>query len=325
MRPFRSVPSVISAPLVVVAVLVAACTGSVPSPSPSAAAVSAPAASPSAVASAPASASVAPSATENACTAANLKTMTAGKLTIGADNPAFPPYFEPNDGGAKTKPWENGDPTNGKGLESATAYAVADKLGYTKADVVWKPVPFNTAIQPGAKPFDMYLTQVSYSPERAKAVDLSDGYFDLNQAVVALKSNPISKVTTVAGLKDFTLGTQGNTTAYTYITQTIQPTKAPRAYDSLDAALAGLKAKQIDGIVADLPTTFYMRDAQLSNAQIVGSLPTVGPVEHFSILLAKGSPLTACVNQAIAAAKTDGTLPAIVQQWITSQGAPELK
>jgi polar amino acid transport system substrate-binding protein len=258
--------------------------------------------------------------------ASSLQTLTPGTLTVGADNPAFPPYYEPNDNGAKTKPWELGDPTNGKGLESATAFAVAAKLGYTKDQVTWKAVPFNNAIAPGSKPFDMYLTQVSYSAKRANVVDLSDGYFDLNQAVVALKSNSITQVTDVAGLKSFTLGTQSGTTSFDYITNTIQPTKPPRAYDSLNAAIRALNAKQIDGIVADLPTTFYMRDAQLKDAQIVGSLPQAGgTVEHFSILLAKGSALTPCVNEALAAMKSDGTLAGIVQQWITSQGAPELK
>jgi polar amino acid transport system substrate-binding protein len=324
MRPFRRLS------LVVVAILAAACTGtpaatsSAPSVAPSSAVPSV-AASASTVPSAAESPSPAVSATPDPCTPPTLPTIVAGTLSVGADNPAFPPYYQPNDDGSKTKPWALGQPTNGKGLESATAYAVAQKLGYTNDTVAWKAVPFNNAIAPGPKPFDIYLTQVSYSAKRAKVVDLSDGYFDLNQAVVALQSNPISQVTDVAGLKAFTLGTQAGTTSYSYITDTIQPTKQPRAYDSLDAAVSALKAKQIDGIVADLPTTFYMRDAQLSNAVIVGSLPTVGDVEHFSILLAKNSVLTPCVNQAVASLKADGTLAGIVQQWITSQGAPELK
>ncbi|HEY3523694.1 MAG TPA: ABC transporter substrate-binding protein [Candidatus Limnocylindrales bacterium] len=322
MRPFRRMS------LLVVAILATGCTGSpaATSSAPSVAPSTAPAsASVAASPSAGASASPAVSATPSPCTPDQLSTVAAGTLTVGADNPAFPPYYEPNDDGSKTKPWELGQPTNGKGLESATAYAVATKLGYTNDTVAWKAVAFNNAIAPGPKPFDIYLTQVSYSAKRAKVVDLSDGYFDLNQAVVALKSNPIAQVTDVAGLKAFTLGTQAGTTSYTYITDTIQPSKQPRAYDSLDAAVTALKAKQIDGIVADLPTTFYMRDAQLKDAVIVGSLPTVGDVEHFSILLAKNSGLTACVNEAIGAIKSDGTLAGIVQQWITSQGAPELK
>jgi polar amino acid transport system substrate-binding protein len=306
---------------VVLSILIAACSGTAsPSPSSAPSVAASPSASPSTVV-----ASASPSPTADACAAANLTTIAAGKLTIGADNPAYPPYYQPNADGTKMAPWELGQPANGMGLESATAYAVAGKLGFAKDAVVWKALKFDNAIKPGAKDVDLYVSQVSYSAERAAVVDLSDGYFDLNQAVVSVKSNPIAQVTTVAGLKDFRLGTQVGTTSYSYITDQIKPTKAPRAYDSLDAAISGLKAKQIDGIVADLPTTFYMRDAQLDNGVIVGSLPTVGTPEHFSILLAKGSPLTTCVNQALAALKSDGTLPGIVQTWITQQGAPELK
>lgn len=298
-----------------VSILLAACAGANPVPS----------AQPSPSEVAQASQASTPAPTENPCSAANLKTMTAGTLTVGADNPAYPPYYEPDDATPSGSPWELGDPYNGKGLEAATAYAVATKLGFSNSQVAWVVEPFNNAIEPGPKPFDMYLTQVSYSADRAKVVDLSDGYFDLNQAVVALKSNPIAQVTTVAGLKDFTFGSQAGTTSYQYITDQIQPSKAPRSYDSMDTAVKALQAKQIDAIVADLPTAFYMRDAQLTDGVIVGSLPTVGQVEHFSILLAKGSSLTPCVNQALAALKSDGTLQSITQQWITSQGAPELK
>ena len=59
--------------------------------------------------------------------------MTGGQLTIATDKPAFPPYFE------------NDDPTNGKGFESAVAYAIADQLGFDKNEVKWKVVPFNAS------------------------------------------------------------------------------------------------------------------------------------------------------------------------------------
>lgn len=269
----------------------------------------------------------APTATPDPCAAANLKTLTAGTLTIGADNPAYPPFFSIPDPIPSGSPWELGDPTNGHGLESATAYAIAKALGFDAAGagVKWVIVPFNNAVQPGVKAFDIYLTQVSYSADRAQAVDLSDGYFDLNQAVVALAANPIAKVTDVAGLAAFKLGAQVGTTSYQYIVDNIKPTQDPSILNSNDDAISALNAKTIDGIVADLPTTFYMRDAQLTGGVIVGSLPTKGAVEHYSVLLTKGSPLTTCVNAAIAKIKADGTLAGIVTQWITSQGAPELK
>jgi polar amino acid transport system substrate-binding protein len=265
--------------------------------------------------------------TQEACAKENLQTLTAGVLTVGADNPAYPPYYIIEDPAPEGSEWELGQPPSGKGLESATAYAVAGALGFASEEVTWVVAPFATAIQPGPKNFDMYLTQVSYRPARAERVDLSDGYFDLNQAVVAIEGTAIADVTTVAGLKDFRLGTQVGTTSYEYITDQIQPTLEPRAYDSMNAALRALGNGQIDGLVADLPTTFYMRDAQLNNGVIVGSLPTPEgqEIEHFSIVLDKGSPLTACVNAALAALKADGTLEAIRNEWIAGQGAPELQ
>ncbi|HYL40344.1 MAG TPA: ABC transporter substrate-binding protein, partial [Candidatus Binatus sp.] len=266
--------------------------------------------------------------TPDPCAAANLDTITAGTLTVGADNPAYPPFYIPDDTKPAGSMWDLGDPTNGKGLESATAYAIAQQLGFSPDQVTWVVAPFNKVIQPGPKSFDIYLTQVSYNADRAKVVDLSDGYFDLNQAVVALAKDPISKVTTVAGLQPFKLGAQVGTTSYQYIVDQIKPTKDPSVYDTNDAAIKALGAGQIDGVVADLPSTFYMRDAQLTGGQIVGSLPTAPgqAIEHFSVLLNKGSSLTPCVNGAIAALKASGTLDAIRTQWIDVAGAaPKLQ
>jgi polar amino acid transport system substrate-binding protein len=247
-----------------------------------------------------------------------------GKLTVGTDNPPFGPWF----GGppAKGSTWRLSDPTSGEGLESAVAYAIANELGFDRAEVAWVVVPFNNVVRPGPKAFDFDVNQVSYSSERAQAVDLSEGYFDNNQAVVAFKSTSIAKATSVADLKAFRLGAQVGTTSYAYIIDNIAPAAQPRAYNTNDAAIKGLQARQIDGIVVDLGTAFHMRDMQLTNGTIVGSLPTVGAQEYFSAVLSKGSPLTACVNAAIAALKSDGTLDALRKQWIESEGSvPVLK
>lgn len=303
------------------AIVVAACTGTGAgaSPSPS---VAAPTVAPSVAASVAPS----PSASPDACARENLALTTPGVLTIGADNPAFPPYYDfPGDGETATDPWESGDPTNGRGFESATAYAIADALGFAQADVTWIPVPFNNAIQPGKKDFDLYLTQVSYSAERALAVDLSEGYFDLTQAVVSLADNPIADVTTVAGLKPFKLAAPVGTTSLTYITDVIAPAADPSVFDTLDAAIQAVSAGQVDGVVVDLPTAFFITAVQLEGSTIVGSLPATGAeTEYFSAVLDKDSPLTACINQAIVAIKADGTLAAITDEWITGQGAPAI-
>ena len=149
--------------------------------------------------------------------------LTLDQLTIGTDNPAFPPWF----GGTPHKPWEVSDPNSGQGYESAVAYAVAKQLGFDKSEVVWKHVPFANSYAPGPKPFDFDINQISFTPARAKVVDFSDSYYDVNQSVVVNKGTPIASVTSVAGLKPYDLGAQLGTTSYQFIKDTIKPTKQP--------------------------------------------------------------------------------------------------
>jgi polar amino acid transport system substrate-binding protein len=296
------------------ALAVAGCTTAGASPSASTAA-SAPAPS----ASAP---STAPSPSADACAKDSLTTLAAGKLTVGTDNPAYPPYFQIPEGTA-TAPWELGDPTNGEGFESAFAYALADKLGFAEADVAWVVVPFDNSFAPGAKTFDIDVNQVSFKPERAEAADLSDGYYTLNQSIVALKENGVATAKTVADLKAFKFGAQTGTTSLDTINNVIAPTAAAQVYNTNDDAIAGLKAKQIDGLVVDLPTAFYVTAAQVENSVIVGQFapPTGADAEHFSVVLAKDSALTDCVNTAIAAMKSDGTLDAITKEWLSDKAS----
>jgi polar amino acid transport system substrate-binding protein len=297
-----------------IAILAAACSSAGSSVAPSAA-------SPSAVAVVSTAPSVAPSATPDPCAAANLTLVAPGKLTIGTDNPAYPPYYAENADGTKTDPWELGDPTNGQGFESAFAYAVADQLGFTKDQVAWTYVPFDSSYAPGAKTFDIDVNQVSATPERAQAVDLSDGYYFVNQAVVALADNPIASVTSTADLAKYRFGAQTGTTSYKTITDVIKPTAEASLYKSNDAAISGLKAKQIDAIVVDLPTAFYMAAAQLDNGKVVGQFPAPSgaDAEHFSVVLPKGGPLTSCINGAIKAITDDGSLAAITKEWLSDK------
>jgi len=304
--------------------------GASPSPSPSAAPSAAPT-EPATAAPTPTEAPTptpVPTPTPNACAPENLSTLTAGTLTIGADNPAYPPYFAHREGG-NTPPWEEsdftGDPTTGEGFEGATAYAVAGALGFAADKVGWVVVPFNNSFAPGPKPFDFYITQVSYTPERATAVDLSDGYYDVKQSLVALAGTPIASATTISELASFKLGAQVGTTSYSLIVDTIKPTAEPSVYDTNDAAIEALKAKQIDGIVVDLPTADFMTNVQLENGVAVGKFD-LATGEHFSLVLAKGSPLTACVNDAIATLTDDGTLAGFVTKWLPFQdGVPAFK
>ena len=298
--------------------LVACSSGATPSPS-----VSTPSASASAEASAAATSSAAasPSTAANVCTADQVKTLTPGKLTIGTDNPAYPPFFQVPATGAATAPWELGDPTNGEGFESAFAYALAFELGFPADAVTWIVIPFDNAIAPGDKPFDILVNQISGTPERAQAVDLSDGYYFNNQSVVAIKDTPIAAAKSVADLKPYKFGAQIGTTSLDTINNVIAPSTQASVYNTNDDAVAALKAKQIDGLVVDLPTAFYVTSAQVPGSVVVGQFPppTGADAEHFSVVLQKGSSLTDCVNKAIAAMKDRGDLEKITTTWLADK------
>jgi polar amino acid transport system substrate-binding protein len=255
------------------------------------------------------------------CDKADLNLVTDGQLTVGTDNPAYPPWF----GGDEKAPWKITNPASGEGFESAVAYAVADKLGFAKDEVKWIRVAFNTAFAPGPKKFDFDINQISFKPVRAKAVDFSDSYYDVNQALVVVNGTPVAKAKSIAALKPYKFGAQLGTTSYDFINDTIMPSKQPAVFDTNDAAVQALKNKQIDGLVVDLPTAFFVSAAQVENSKILGQFPSLAG-EHFGMVFAKGNSLVSCVNEALAELKADGTLQDIQDQWLSkAAGAPVLK
>jgi polar amino acid transport system substrate-binding protein len=256
------------------------------------------------------------------CAKENLDLVSGGRLTIGTDNPAFPPWF----GGTEQAPWKISDPRSGQGFESAVAYAVADELGFQRGEVEWVVVPFNNSFKPGPKNFDFDINQISYSDERAQAVDFSDSYYDVNQAVVALNASKIANAKSIADLKGAKLGAPVGTTSYQYIVDNVKPSQQPNVYDTNNDAISALKAKQIDGLVVDLPTAFYITAAQVENSKIVGQFPAAGEQERFGMVFEKDSSLVDCVNDALAALKDDGRLDEIQQEWLSDKAsAPVLK
>ena len=307
-----------------IAIVLAACSTTGGTASPSTAPASEPPASEAPASVAPASA--APSQVAEICTAERMPTFAPGTFTIGTDNPAFPPYFEAVDD--PTEPWQLGDPTTGNGFESAFAYALAEELGFSREQVAWTVVPFANSFAPGDKQFDVDINQVSYTPERAENVDMSDGYYFVNQAVVANDGTPAAEATTLTALKDLRLGAQVGTTSFETIQEVIDPNVDASVYDTNDAAIAALDAGQIDAIVVDLPTAFFITAAQMDNGVIVGQIeqPADADAEYFSVVLPKDSPLTECVNAAIAALQSDGRLEAITEEWLSDKAnAPVLQ
>jgi polar amino acid transport system substrate-binding protein len=233
---------------------------------------------------------------------------------VATDSPAYPPWFVAD------------KPSNGKGYESAVAYAVAKQLGYSASQVHWVIASFSSVIAPTPKQYDFDINEVSITPARAKVVDFSTGYYDVAQAIVALKGSSIANATSIAALKHAKLGAQAGTTSFTAITDQIKPSVTPGEYPTNNLAVQALKNGAIAGLVVDLPTGLYLASAELKGAKIVGQLPNVGQPAQFGLVLTKGSSLTSCVSQAVDALRANGTLAKIQQRWLTtSAGAPVLK
>ncbi len=227
---------------------------------------------------------------------------TAVKLTVATDNPAYPPWFVHN------------TPSNGKGYESAVAYAIAKQLGFASSDVSWVQEPFLKAIAPGPKAFDFDINEASVTPQRAQAVTFSNSYYDVQQAIVTRKGTAIVTKHSPAQLKTYQYGDQSGTTGLAYITDHIQPTKQPKVFDTLAQAAAALEAGRIDALVTDTPTAQYMASAQLKHAVLVAQFPTVG--EHYGLVFTKGNTLVTCVNKAIGDLKSNGTLAALQKKYL---------
>ena len=250
----------------------------------------------------------------NAATSGSLNTVNKGFLTIGTDDPAYTPWFNSN------------KPANGKGFESAVAYAVAKQLGYPASKVKWVKAPFNTVIQPGKKSFDFDINEVSITPERAKAVDFSTGYYDVAQALITTTKSKIAKAKTIADLANAKLGAAVGTTSYSTITDVIKPKAKPAVFDTNDIATQALINGQIDGLVTDLPTAFYIAAASLKNGLIVGQFTPKSGSEQFGLVLSKGSALTKSLSVAVDALRANGTLKKIASKWLANTaGAPVLK
>jgi polar amino acid transport system substrate-binding protein len=260
----------------------------------------------------PAGQATATAESADACAPDQLALVSPGTLTVGTDKPAYPPYFEDD------------DPTNGKGFESAVAYAVADELGLADK-VEWTVVPFNSSYAPGPKKFDFDINQISITPKRAERVDFSTPYYTAPQAVVALKSSPAASATSLAELADAKLGVQVGTTSLDAVSEVIKPSSQPQVYNDSNDTVRALKAKRIEAIVVDLPTAFYLTAAEIPEAKITGQFDAPGG-DDWGLVLAKDSELTPCVNKALETLKSSGELERITDKWMGGQaGAPELQ
>ena len=248
----------------------------------------------------------------SSCDKADLETVQDGVLTVGTDKPAFPPYFVDD------------DPTNGKGFESAVAYAIARELGFEAGEVEWTVVPFNASYRPGPKDFDFDVNQISITPARAKRVDFSEPYYTAPQAVIAAKGSPAAGASSLADLQDVTIGVQIGTTSLDAVSASIQPSEQPKVFDDANAVVTALKQGQVDAAVVDLPTALYLTAVEIPGASVVGQFEAPGG-DEWGALLEKDSPLTPCVNEAIDTLRSSGELDEITEEWMSeSADAPVL-
>jgi polar amino acid transport system substrate-binding protein len=249
-------------------------------------------------------ASGSPSASAASCSNQAIQPMLfkSGTLTVATDNPVYTPWFV------------NNTPTNGKGYESAVAYAIAAQLGFSKSQVTWVHEPFSSSYGPGPKSFDFDINEVSFTPQRATAVTFSNSYYAVQQAIVALKGTPIVTKHSPAQLKSYLYGDQIGTTGLTFINSQIQPTQQPKVFNTLSLAAAALEAHRIDALVTDTPTAQFMASAQLKHAVLVAQFPSTG--EHYGLVFRLGNPLVKCVNKAIATLTANGTLSALQKRWL---------
>ncbi|MEU8682694.1 ABC transporter substrate-binding protein [Streptomyces sp. NPDC048611] len=249
------------------------------------------------------------------CDRGRLATVARGTLTVGTDKPAYAPWFHDD------------DPANGKGFESAVAYAVARQLGYGKGAVRWQTVPFNNAFAPGAKKFDFDINQVSVSAARKRAVAFSSGYYDVRQAVVALKGSRAARAKSIADLRRVKLGAQVGSTSLDVLQDTVRPSEPPAVFQKNDLAKSALRNGQVDAILTDLPTAFYITSAEVKDAEVVGQFAATGAAEEqFGLVLDKESRITGCVTAAVDALRKDGTLARLEKKWLADAvSVPVLK
>ncbi|HXA34464.1 MAG TPA: transporter substrate-binding domain-containing protein [Acidimicrobiales bacterium] len=233
----------------------------------------------------------------------------APDLTVATESPSYPPWFVAD------------DPANGHGFESAMTYALAQRLGIARNRVMWVTVPFDASVTPGPKAFDFDVDQISVTPARARAVSFSRPYYQVDQALVALKGSRIVTRHSPSQLRRYRYGAQAGTTGLASISLTIKPTHPPVSFATLDEAVAALHAHRIDAVVADGPTAQHISPSQ--KVVIAAQIPTG---ERYALAFQAHNPLVTCVNRALSALQANGTLIRLQRQFLgRSVSAPTIK
>jgi polar amino acid transport system substrate-binding protein len=232
--------------------------------------------------------------------------ITPGTLTVATELPA-PPFWIGDDYDSITG-----------GFEVDFVREMAKRLGINEVKFV--EMPFSGLVAGQQCDCDIDFSQVTITPERDKVVDFTEPYFDANQGVLARTG---TKVTNLEEAKQIQWGAQLNTTAVSFISDKIQPTKEARIFDRTVDAFQALNAGQIDAVLLDVPIVLGAVDEkQVRDAEVVGQFKTG---EVYGAVVNRGSPNLEAFNTVIKAMKEDGFRDQLFQKYFAEQAAvPEI-
>ena len=262
------------------------------------------------------SAAASGSASAAACSKDQLATKTKGKLTIATDKPVYEPWFKDD------------KPENGQGFEGAVAYAVAQKLGYAQGDVTWSARLVR--LRHPARAEELRLRhQRGLDHRQAQAGGrLLQRLLRRHPGVITVKGSKIANAKSIAELRDAKIGAQVGTTSLDTIKTRSSPRRHRPCYNTNDDAAKALGNGQIDGLVMDLPTAFFITGSgQVRTARSSASSRTPpAALSSSGSSSTRAAPLTSCVSQAVDALRADGSLKKLEQQWLAQTvGAPVLQ
>ncbi len=243
-----------------------------------------------------------------------LPVVTEGQLTVATGETVFPPWM-----GAGADDFD--DPSTGTGYEGALVFALAEEMGFTSDQVTFVRTGFDEAIAPGEKDWDFNIQQYSITEARDEVVDFSDGYYLVEQAIIGASNSPAASAASVSDLTELRIGAAIGTTSLDYAEDVISPAESVQVYDDNAAAKAAFDAGQVDGIVFDLPTAYFITAVEITDASIIGVLPLGDEnVDELGMLFEEGNPLVSCVNAALATLSSNGSLASLEEEWLNQGG-----
>ena len=192
------------------------------------------------------------------------------------------------------------------GFSADLAADIAKRMGRT-LEVTFAAFPdLLPAVQAGD--CDIAMSAISITPEREQQVSFSDPYFDSGQSLLVATA---SAVTSTADLKGATVGVLKDSTNAEQA-KSIPGIKLILPFDSKEPMFRALEAGSIDAVICDTPFALYTSKAT-GKTRVAEEL-TIG--DQYGIAVRTGNDqVLARINEALAAAKSDGTYNRLYRQY----------